>query len=102
MILLVLMVICNGCSGKYYEREQFTINPNGVISYEYIKVKLDTSGVNAEVDNILVSTITDPNGTVTRTLSTGKLKQDISEESVKAVTSGVTKAVIEAITHIPQ
>ena len=101
MVLIGVVLLC-GCTGKYYEREQFTINPNGVVNYEYIKVKLDTSAVNAEVDNILVSTVTDPNGTVTRTLSTGKLKQDISVESVEALSKGVTKAIITAITHIPQ
>lgn len=101
MILIGLVLFC-GCTNKFYEREYLIIKPDNTVIYEHIKVKLDSNAVNAEANEIYVSNITDPNGTVTRTLSTGALKQDISEEALKTITESVVKSVITAITHIPQ
>ena len=101
-IMLIGLVLLSGCSGKFYERTSMKVDADGILSYEHVKVELDSSLTNTEANDIVVSTLTEPNGNVTRTLSTGGVKQDISEEALKTITESVVKTVITAITHIPK
>lgn len=103
-VLSICFLLCLGCTSKNYDRYSITFTkPNGdVVVVEYVTAESNTTLVDAEIGSIDISTTTAPDGTVTRSLQAGRVTQDISEETVKALSEGVTSAVITAITGIPQ